>query len=152
MNCHFSQTLISAFIDRELDAEEKRELRRHLFSCTECNLEYEEFQKLKSCLENLTQEPFTFDLVDRFRSRLVTEERSVFSAASRLFWFSRLSIVGACLVIFFISTLMLFPVNQDSDISLARGPKAPPSVPGSLDQNFSLDQSVTVYQASFILP
>lgn len=150
MNCYYSQTLISAFIDRELDLDERRELRKHLFSCSECSLEYQEFLKLKTCLENLAQEPLPFDLIESLKIRLTGEERSVFASLGKFFWFSRLSIVGACLVIFFASTLLLFPVNQ-VNTQLAKNLDSRFG-PEPLDQNFSLDQSVTVYQASFILP
>ena len=37
MNCNRVQNLLSAFIDEELSPQDKRELRRHLFLCSECH-------------------------------------------------------------------------------------------------------------------
>ena len=34
MNCHRVQKLLSSYLDQELSAEERREIRRHLFGCS----------------------------------------------------------------------------------------------------------------------
>ncbi len=171
MNCNHVQNLISAFIDDELSAEEKRELRSHLFFCSECHSEYQNLLKIKGCLNNLNQEQCNYDPVVAFRLRIADAEHSFFQETNRFFMLGRLGLVTGCVTLFFFSTVALFP-NSSSRSQLS---KATPSqgelVPStkstvnrvealntfeaaidSVDQDFSLDQPVTVYQASSILP
>ncbi len=180
MNCSHVQNLISAFMDCELDAEEKRELRQHLFTCPECSIIYQELINLKNCLQNLAPEPLSFDPVGNLHLRLVNEEHSLIRQVGKFFWFSRAGLVTACLSVFFLSTWVLFPTNNQASqnaaahsarnsvlnetdynstfkatsISNRRRNSEVTVKPVSIswDQNFSIDQSVTIYQASLILP
>jgi anti-sigma factor RsiW len=151
MNCQHAQNLISSFIDRELSADETRELRKHLFSCPECDREHQEILRLKNCLENIIQEPYHFDSVQCLRSRLLEEEYSFLQPANKRVWIRRVSIVAACFAIYLVTSALLFPAHRNtSELVLRRSELN--STPVSWDQNFSLDQSVSVYQASLILP
>ena len=152
MNCHHVQNMISAFIDRELTPEEKREFRQHLFSCRECNGEYEQILELKNCLENLAQESVAFDPLKDLHIRLAQEERLFFQPVAKVYWFGRIGIVTTCLVIFFLSTILLFPKEHSFSASLAKDNSNLSINPVSSDQSFSIDQPVNVYQASFVLP
>lgn len=171
MNCNHVQNLISAFIDDELSADEKRNLRSHLFFCPDCHLEYQNLLKLKDCLNDLNQEDCNYDLMAGFRLRVAEAEHSFFQETNRFLMLGRLGLVTGCVTLFFFSTVALFP-NRPSSGQLAqtREPEelAPPANSitvnqvemssfiddgiDSFDQNFSLDEPVTVYQASSILP
>jgi hypothetical protein len=171
MNCNHVQNLISAFIDDELSADEKRNLRRHLFFCPDCHSEYENLLKLKDCLNNLNQEDCNYDLLAGFKLRLAEAEHSFFQETNRFLMLGRLGLVTGCVTMFFFSTIALFPKGP-SPSQLAQTPQPFEVAPttdsatvnqvemstfiddgiDSVDQNFSLDEPVTVYQASSILP
>ncbi len=165
MNCAHVQNLISAFIDSELDAKEKRELRHHLFQCEECGATYQELLDLKNYLQNMIPEPLDFDPLTNLHLRLAGEEHSFIRHFGRFFGFGRIGLVTACLSVFFISTWFLFPVKRASSLPSsglannselkATATTVNPRVnasPVSMDQDFSIDQSVTIYQASLIIP
>ncbi len=172
MNCNHVQNLISAFIDDELSAEEKRELRSHLFFCPECHSEYQNLLKLKGCLNNLNQEDCNYDLLVGFRLRVAEAEHSFFQETNRFLMLGRLGLVTGCVTLFFFSTVALFPISSShsqlaqhtplpgeltpptDSITVNQGEMSPLADDGigSVDQNFSLDEPVTVYQASTILP
>ncbi len=171
MNCNHVQNLISAFIDDELAAEEKRNFRRHLFFCQECHSEYQNILKLKTCLNNLNQEDCNYDLMAGFRLRVAEAEHSFFQETNHFLMLGRLGLVTGCVTMFFFSTVALFP-NSPSPGKLARTPQPVGLTPSSnsvtvnqaeistliddgidsVDQNLSLDEPVTVYQASSFLP
>lgn len=151
MNCQHAQNLISSFIDRELSADETRELRKHLFNCPECDQEHQEILRLKTYLENVIQEPYDFDPMLNLRSRLFEEEYSFLPSSNKKVWVRRLSIVAACFAIYLVTSAVLFPTNRNStELAIRRSEFN--AAPVSWDQNFSIDQSVSVYQASLILP
>jgi anti-sigma factor RsiW len=152
MNCQHAQNLISSFIDHELSAEETRELRKHLFSCSECENEYQELLHLKEFLENVIQEPLDFDPLVNLHSRLSKEEDSFFPFSNHKIWVRRLGIVAACFVIYFVTSTLLFPDNRNNIPQLSVKHSELNSTPVAWDQNISIDQSVSVYQASLILP
>jgi anti-sigma factor RsiW len=151
MNCQHAQNLISSFIDHELNAEETRELRRHLFSCSECDREYQEFLRLKTFLENVIQEPYDLDLIQNLHSRLLKEEYSFIPSSHQNVWARRLSIIAACFAIYLVTSAVLFPTNRKTP-QLAAQRSQFNTTTVSWDQNVSIDQSVSVYQASLILP
>lgn len=171
MNCNRVQNLISAFIDDELSADEKRDLRRHLYFCPECHSEYQDFLSLKGCLNNLNLEECNYDPLVGFRLRVAEAEHSFFQETNRFLMLGRLGLVTGCVTLFFFSTIALFP-NRPSPSHLAqRTPQdewasttktmtlqqkeiSTPINDGldSVDQNFSLDEPFTVYQASSVLP
>lgn len=148
MNCLTVRNLISAYIDCELDPEQRRELRNHLFSCQECNQEYEQLVSIKTCLENSCQEPIDFNLLESLYARIETEKLTIIPQTNGFYWGSRILMMAACLTAFFLTTFMLFPINHKSsaqtNLSL--------SSPGMMDQNITIDQPVNVYQASLVLP
>lgn len=168
MNCPHVQNVISAFIDCELDVEEKRELRQHLFSCPECNNDYEDLLQIKECLQNIAAVSLHFDPLEDLRMRLSAEEHSFIRHAGKFFWLGRAGLVAACLSAFFLSTYFLFPGgspgaanltandparNRSQQTRAFANPATPPRTnPSAYDMDFSIDQPVTVYQASFMFP
>ena len=153
MNCHCVQTLLSPFIDRELNAEESRELRRHLFTCPECELEYKELLQVKSLLENITPEEYEFDPLASLHARLQEEDCCLLpSSSGKLIWIQRLGLIAACIVIYLVTSSLLFPSDQTGTSGLADRRSNFMATPAAWDQSFSIDQSVPVYQASLVLP
>ncbi len=150
-NCQHVQNMLSSFMDRELTVDETRSIRKHLFSCPECDLEYQDILQMKNLLENIIPEPYDFNPMDNLRCRIQAEENSFFPVSSKMVWFRRLSLVAACVAIYLVTTSILFPASQNST-RLAAQHSNLKNAPVSLDQNFSIDQSVSVYQASMILP
>jgi hypothetical protein len=154
MNCHTVQNFLSAFIDCELDGELKREIRKHLFSCQECSAIYQELQNVKTCLESIDEPLPGSDQLRQLFNRLEIEKHMLIRRPSLVIWGPRLLVTAACLGVFFLSALTFFPLSPKSNVSLAnQEPISDHFAPyGSYDRNFSFDQSVTVYQASAILP
>jgi hypothetical protein len=153
MNCHNAQNLISAYLDCELDAELKRELRKHLFSCPECDAVYTEMQQLKNCMENLEQAGPEVDCLGSLYMRLTDEKHVLVKNPVWLIWGPRVIITAACIGLFFFSALKFFPMeNHNDQLVQIDHPDSSNDAATTFDRNFSFDQSVTVYQASVILP
>lgn len=163
MNCQRIQSLISAYIDHELNPEEKRIIRKHLSVCVECDAEYQEFLLLKNQLENTIPEPVGFDAIGDLRIRIANEERTIIPPVQSFIWLKRCGIVAASFLAFLIGSLLLFPASQKGLSSLALQPQPFSRTPGanaklvttpasiSYDQSLSFDQSVSIYQASTIV-
>lgn len=156
MNCHTVQNLLSTYIDCELDAEVKREIRQHLFSCIDCNTAYLELQGLKKCLENSELPSFEFDPLTSLYSRLEEEKRTIVQRPEVILWGPRFLVAAACVSVFFISALSLFPLaNKNNSLAVKNSYYDETNRDlsgGTFDRNFSFDRSVTVYQASAIWP
>jgi anti-sigma factor RsiW len=155
MNCHTVQNFLSAFIDCELDNELKREIRRHLFSCPECNVVYQELQNVKNCLECLDEPALEGDQLSRLFARLDGEKRLFIRQPSLAVWGPRLLVTAACVGIFFLTAVSFFPAASSNNATLANRSQSSDNYGSSesfFDRSFSCDQSITVYQASAILP
>lgn len=167
MNCPHVQNLISAFIDSELDVEEKRELRQHLFCCPDCSAGYQELLEIRDCLQNIAAVSLHFDPLQDLHLRLTAEQRSLVRQVGKFFWLGRAGLVAACLTAFFLSTYFLFPagtmgsgnlvttnsIRTQPEMKVFGVPATPPKAnPVAYDQDFSIDQPVNVYQASFVFP
>lgn len=174
MNCNRVQNLLSAFIDEELSPQDKRELRRHLFLCSECHSEYQNLLTIKECLNNLNREQCDYDPLVGFKLRIAAEH-SFFQETNRFLMLGRFGLVAGCVTLFFFSTIALFPKGSSKSqmarytssveketfsykpITVEQGDiLSSPSMDAvpidSIDQYFSLDEPVTVYQASSIIP
>jgi hypothetical protein len=171
MNCNRVQHLLSAYIDEELSIQDKRELRHHLFLCSECHSEYENILTIKECLNNLNRERCDYDPLVEFKLRIAAAEHSFFGETDRFLMLGRFGLVTGCVTLFFFSTIALFPNSsskkqmakyvsypekQTSSVKAATTPVNISSKDNdpidSIDQYFSLDEPVTVYQASSIMP
>lgn len=174
MNCNRVQNLLSAFIDEELSPQDKRELRRHLFLCSECHSEYQNLLTIKECLNNLNREQCNYDPLAGFKLRLAAEH-SFFEETNRFSMLGRFGLVAGCVTLFFFVTFALFPSGSSNNqvaqytsfdekqtISskpikveqrdILSSPSMNTDFIDSIDQYFSLDEPVTVYQASSIIP
>lgn len=54
MTCRDHKDLMMAYLDGELDEQQKQALEQHVASCAECARELEEFKKLKQLTDNVT--------------------------------------------------------------------------------------------------
>jgi hypothetical protein len=77
---------------------------------------------------------------------------TAFSARFNLNLFRGLSLTGACLLLSLIITALLYPAGPPANGIATTNNFTAPATVAVADQNFSLDQSVTVYQASLDLP
>jgi hypothetical protein len=156
MNCHTVQNFLSAFIDCELDSELKREIRKHLFSCPECSAVYQELQNVKTCLESLDEPVLELDQFSQLFSRLKAEKHMLIYRPSLILWGPRLLVTAACVGIFFLSALTFFPLSSKNNNAASLANRNPGNnhfeAQDSFDRSFSFDQSVTIFQASAILP
>lgn len=65
MNCKSVQSLLSAYLDRELTGTELLQFREHLHSCAECRAEETELRQLKSLFGSLSIPEPPADFADR---------------------------------------------------------------------------------------
>ena len=65
MNCHRVQKLLSSYLDQELSAEERREIRRHLFGCSPCSRLCDELTLIKDSLESLEPPAISRDILKK---------------------------------------------------------------------------------------
>ncbi len=54
MTCRNYKDLMMAYLDNEIDDEQKRAFEEHLASCTQCTQELKEFEKLKQLTDGVT--------------------------------------------------------------------------------------------------
>ncbi|NPV53824.1 MAG: hypothetical protein HPY71_09920 [Firmicutes bacterium] len=73
MNCERVSSLLSAYIDREVTADEERAIRLHLADCEECTREYESLKTAKSLAGSLPSLDIPAELWPELRSRLEGE-------------------------------------------------------------------------------
>jgi len=151
MNCNLIQNLLSAYLDQELNSEERRELRLHLLNCAECYRQYEELMFLKNNLENLAPENLSFDVMGNLKMRINTEKHSLWHQFNHIFWPRRIGLVFVCLTVFVISSFLLFP-NRKSNLGLTAQTDHSNLNQTNFDQNLTIDQSVTVFHASSVFP
>ncbi|NLJ37729.1 MAG: hypothetical protein GX432_03080 [Candidatus Atribacteria bacterium] len=50
MECERIRKLLSAYLDNELSEEERKEVRRHLFVCSQCELEFKKIRSMKGLI------------------------------------------------------------------------------------------------------
>lgn len=152
MNCQTARNLISAYIDCELSPDQRQGLRSHLHHCQECHLEYQQLLAVKNCLEETSYSALVeFDPLNALHVRIEQDRLAFIPENSKIYWSTRILMMTACLVAFFFATFMLFPIKSVSS-KIARQQSSWSTSEGTIDQNISIDQPVTVYQASLILP
>lgn len=152
MNCQTARNLISAYIDCELSPEQRQGLRNHLHHCQECHSEYQQLLTIKSYLEGSScAAPVEFDSLNALHARIDQERLAFITENSKLYWSTRIFMMTACLAAFFLATFMLFPIKSVSS-KIARQQPSWTGPESSIDQTISIDQPVTVYQASLIFP
>src|SRR5512133_2609592 len=113
MTCSKYERLSSAYLDRELSPEESAMVKRHIIGCAECARLLDEFERIKSALEELEPAEVPDDLFDMgiIRARALEVEAAASYANDRhfgLFSFLGRALLPAALV----GTLVALPVLQ----------------------------------------
>jgi predicted anti-sigma-YlaC factor YlaD len=68
MNCRKSRALFSDFYDHGLDQKSHKALKAHLSSCSECQKEYDSFNKIMIILKKLKKYDVPRDYIKDIRS------------------------------------------------------------------------------------
>lgn len=113
MTCSKYERLLSAYLDRELSPEETALVKRHIIGCAECARLLDEFERIKSALEELEPAEVPEGLFDIgiIRARALEVEAAASYANERhfgLFSFIGRALLPAALV----GTLVALPVLQ----------------------------------------
>lgn len=137
MNCQKASNLLSAYLDAELTAEERRLLRLHLLACTECTDELHELEQIKFTLGRLSVADVPA-VLPWLRAQLAAaraaEEPPPF--VWQYPWFRRTCTVAALLLLFGLGSWLLSPQRQN-------GPTYQRTLPALPDANWaSLDRLV----------
>ncbi|HHZ20648.1 MAG TPA: hypothetical protein GX391_09100 [Firmicutes bacterium] len=112
MNCHRVQNLLSAYIDRELDLDEQRALRNHLYQCPNCEKEYRSLVLVKQAMGGLYPPSPPADSVALFKQQLAGTMTCIYTKHSPFFLWRHAAMTAACFGLFFATSLWLFPKNN----------------------------------------
>lgn len=150
MNCHRVQNLLSAYLDQELSAEERRLVRQHLFSCQVCSKLYDELYMVKRSLGSLETPGMSEDHLQRLE-RMLSYYPSLTSdfLNHSFFWGKRLLLTAGCILLFLLTSLWLFP-SEPSNPNLAADSR--PASSGENRQPGKLPPSASKVYDLFIIP
>ncbi len=125
MNCQKASSLLSAYLDRELSPEERRQLRLHLLNCMECSDELEEIERIKAALGYLSVTGMP-PVIPWLRAQLAAAGMEATSPvyAWQSPWFRRTCAVAALLLLFGLSSVLLLP-QQSSAPGMNHGGSLP---------------------------
>lgn len=115
MNCFRVQSLLSAYIDQELNAEDRRQIRTHIFNCPECSRETESLQAVKNVMGRLSAPETPHNVLFLVRQE-VNGVNVQWSASHSYFDGRHLMMTAACVSLFLVTSLLLFP-NRSQDNS-----------------------------------
>jgi ferric-dicitrate binding protein FerR (iron transport regulator) len=119
MNCDRARTLLSAYVDRQLEPVEQAAIEEHLRECADCRTALDAARDLDSDLRRVFEAPrgAAGRVAEQVASRLprVAEPRVLARQQRRLNWIS----IALAAAIGFIAALLVFPPGK------ARGPIAP---------------------------
>src|SRR5690554_2468580 len=125
MNCQRVQSLLSAYLDHELSAEERRIIRQHLFFCRACSQEYETLSMLKNSLGRLEPPEEPMDLLARAfyfhhgAAPLATDSGTVINAFGLG---KKFFMAAACTLLFLGVSVWLFPSPQSNSFTTNSAP------------------------------
>lgn len=112
MTCTKYERLLSAYLDRELTPEETAMVRRHIVDCADCARLLDEFERIKTALEELEPAEAPADIFDMgiIRAKALEMEASYDDGGRRfgLFSFLGRALIPAALV----GTLVAVPLLQ----------------------------------------
>lgn len=112
MNCHRVQNLLSSYLDQELSAEERREIRKHLFVCAPCSRLFDELTLIKDSLESLEPPVISGDLLRKVH--LYREGRLL---QETFLWGKRLAMTAAWILLFLLTAFLLFPNSSGPELA-----------------------------------
>lgn len=138
MNCHRVQSLLSAYLDQELNGDERRELRTHLFQCPVCDREYRALADLKQLMGSLSAPVPPESLLTAFHQHINGAGAATLSGPWWAYNIRHLSLTAACFSLFLLTSLLIFPQNA-SKLEIASEKGISP-IPVSHGENVSLPQ------------
>jgi anti-sigma factor RsiW len=112
MNCHRVQNLLSSYLDQELSAEERREIRKHLFACAPCSRLCNELTLIKDSLENLEPPAISGDFLRKVH--LYREGRLL---QKTFVWGKRLTMAAVWILLFLLTAFLLFPNSSGPELA-----------------------------------
>lgn len=86
MDCTRISQMLSAFLDEELEADERRHVRQHLFSCSHCQDELNELRRLHHMFEHLDSVEPPVDFATEVRLRVEGPVIRVIRHEKRMPW------------------------------------------------------------------
>ena len=114
MNCLRVQSLLSAYLDQELNPEERRLVRTHLFQCPICDQEFQTLSALKQVMGRLTSPNSPQCAVQLFHQRVNGYGFTSHSSTSTFFDLRHLSLTAACFSLFLLTSVWIFPQQEVS--------------------------------------
>lgn len=114
MNCYRIQSQLSAYIDQELNGDERRIIRYHLSQCSVCDREYQALTDLKQMMGSLTAPVPPESLLEIFHRQINGAEAVTLSGTWWMHNIRHLSLTAACFSLFLLTSLMLFPQKSSS--------------------------------------
>ena len=112
MNCQKAQSLLSAYLDRELSIEERRQLRLHLAACDECADELHELEELKGALGYLTVTSVP-PVIPWLQAHLTENALDIEAFVWQYPWFRRTCAIAALLLLFGLGSWLFVPQGQN---------------------------------------
>ncbi|NLY89786.1 MAG: zf-HC2 domain-containing protein [Firmicutes bacterium] len=112
MNCHRVQKLLSSYLDQELSAEERREIRKHLFACAPCSRLCDELTLIKDSLEGLEPPAIGGDFLRKVH--LYREGRLL---QETFLWGKRLAMAAVWILLFLLTSFLLFPNSSGPELA-----------------------------------
>ncbi|MGE5530389.1 MAG: anti-sigma factor family protein [Patescibacteria group bacterium] len=127
MNCQKANSLLSAYLDRELTPEERRLLRLHLFDCQECADELRDLEQVKTALGRLTLTRMP-QILPWLRAQLAAtaDLQPAPVLVWQHTWFRRICAAAALLLMFGLGSWILLPQRRNGP---AQDGNALPSLP-----------------------
>lgn len=114
MNCFRVQSLLSAYVDQELNSEDRRLMRNHLFNCPECSREMESLILIKNVLGSLSAPEVPGDSLRLVHEEIYGLTNTRFHANHRYYFDVRhLLMTAACISLFLMTSTVIFPRIQN---------------------------------------
>jgi anti-sigma factor RsiW len=112
MNCLRVQSLLSAYLDQELNPDERRMVRTHLFQCSVCDHEFQTLSALKQVMGRLSSPIPPQSAAELFHQHVHGFGLASYSSASAFFNLRHLSLTAACFSMFLLTSVLIFPQQE----------------------------------------
>lgn len=158
MNCHRVQSQLSAYIDQELNGDERRSLRNHLAQCPVCDSEFQALSELKQLMGSLSA-PVPPESLWTALHRHINGVDAI--ALTGPWWANNvrhLSLTAACFTLFLMTSLLIFPQKSSTVEMVSNKREAPMPMAAmerastqrletvSLDEEFSAPKKKTIHE------
>ncbi|NLD50300.1 MAG: hypothetical protein GX660_24440 [Clostridiaceae bacterium] len=125
-NCNEVKELISMYIDNELDEMDRKNVEKHVESCTECKNELEDLRKMVNFLGSFDEVDLPSDFKETLHEKLVNnkekmQNRNRFLLISNNKYFRAVTSVAAVILIIFMARGLTNIKMQNTPLQLASG-------------------------------